>query len=92
MENALAEQGDVLERERYVEKVRSAQTIKIICDPGTLDKMYKEQLAETTFIALEDLRRWEDMIYGTTIQYIDQYLYSITDAIPQNEEEVWEMF
>ena len=54
--------------------------------------MYKEQLTETTFIALADLRSWEDMIYGTVIQYINQYLYSITDAIPRNDEEVWGMF
>ena len=92
MKNALEEQRDVLERERYIAKVRSAQTIKIICDPGTIGKMYKEQLGETTFVALADLRRWEDMIYGTIIEYVDQYLYSITDVLPQNDEEVWGMF
>ena len=80
------------ERERYVEKIRSAQTIKIICDPGMLDKMYREQQEETTFIAMAYLRSWEDMCYGTIIQYINQYLYSLTEATPRKDEEVWEMF
>ena len=92
MKNALAEQRDILERGRYVEKIRSAQTIKIICEPEVLDKMFQEQRKETTHRALEDLRSWEDMYYGTAIQYINQYLYSLTEAIPRKYNEVWELF
>ena len=49
MEIALAEQRDILERDRYIEKIRSAQTIKIICDPEILEKMYQGLLEETTY-------------------------------------------
>ena len=91
-ENALADERDVLERNRYIEKVRSAQTSKIIGDPDRIDRMYKKLLEANTYAALSDLRRWEDMYFGTVIQYINQYLYSIVDAIPKDDEEVWEMF
>ena len=57
-----------------------------------LGKMYQEQRGETTYRALEDLRSWDDMYYGAVIQYIDQYLYSLTEAIPWKDDEVWEMF
>ena len=91
-ENALAEERDVLERNRYIEKVRSAQTIKIIGDPDRLDRLYKKLFEEETYAALADLRRWEAMYFGTAIQYINQYLYSVIDHIPQDDEEVWKMF
>ena len=41
---------------------------------------------------MADLRSWEDMYYGTAIQYINQYLYRLTEAIPRKDEEVWKMF
>ena len=41
---------------------------------------------------MEDLRIWEDMYYGTIIQYINRYLYSLTEAIPRKDDEVWEIF
>ena len=52
MQNALAEQRDILERDRYIEKVRSAQTIKIIADPDQLETQYRECTKETTYEAL----------------------------------------
>ena len=54
--------------------------------------MYQGQRKETTYIAMGDLRSWEDMYYGAAIQYVSQYLYSLTEAIPRKDDEVWEMF
>ena len=39
MKNALSAERDILERDRYVEKIRSAQTIKIIFGPGDLNTL-----------------------------------------------------
>ena len=93
MKNALAEQRDILERNRYVEKIRSAQTIKIICDPEELNRIYGELYdEEITHRTLEIMGSDEDAYYGTVIQYINQYLYSITEVIPEKDEDVWTAF
>ena len=42
MKNALAAERDILERDRYVEKIRSAQTIKIICEPDDLNTLHRQ--------------------------------------------------
>ena len=75
MKNAIAEERDILERNRYIEKLRSAQTIKIIGDPGKLDTIYREMLIETTHETLADMGRFEDMYFGAIIQYIHRYLW-----------------
>ena len=34
----------------------------------------------------------EETYYGTATQYINQYIYSITEVIPEKDEEVWTAF
>ena len=34
----------------------------------------------------------EDAYYGTIIQYINQYLYNVTEVIPEDDDEVWAAF
>ena len=48
MRNAIDEGKDALERNRYVGKQRSAQTIKIICDPDKMNHIYRDIPRETT--------------------------------------------
>ena len=93
MENALSEQRDILERDRYVEKIRSAQTIKIICEPEELNRIYGELFdEEVTHRALEMMGSDEDTYLGTVTQYINQYLYHLTEVIPGKNEDVWTAF
>ena len=42
MKYALAEQRDIPERDRYIEKRRSALTVTIIADPKQIDELYEE--------------------------------------------------
>ena len=72
-----------------LKKYESHRRSKLIGDPDRLDRMYKNLPEEETYAAPADLRRWEDMYFGTVIQYINQYLYSIVDAIPKDDEEIW---
>ena len=93
MKNALAAERDVLERDRYVEKIRSAQTIKIICEPDDLNTLYRQLYKkELTVRALEEIGNDEDAYYGTITQYINQYLLNVTEVIPEDDEKVWAAF
>ena len=93
MKNALAAERDILERNRYIEKIRSAQTIKIICDPEELNALYGQMFQnELTHRVLEEMGSDEDAYYGTIIQYINQYLYNVTEVIPEEDSEVWAAF
>ena len=84
MKNALSEQRDILERDRYVEKIRSAQAIKIICEPEELNKIYGTLFdEEVTHRALELMGSEEDAYLGTVIQYINQYLYHLAEVPPR---------
>ena len=55
MKNAVADERDVLERNRYIEKQRRSQTIKIIGDPGKMNTIYRDILSETTHELLYDM-------------------------------------
>ena len=63
MKNAIAEERGELEMNRYIEKQRSAQTIKIIGDPDKLNTIYREMLSGATHETLEDMERYEDMYF-----------------------------
>ena len=66
---------------------------KTICDPDELNKIYGELYdEEVTHRALEIMGSDEDCYLGTVIQYIDQYLYHLTEAIPERNEDVWAAF
>ena len=91
MKNALAEERYILERNRYIEKVRSAQTIKIIVGPGQLEKQFKENIKETTYEALSELKKWDELYIGIIIRHIDQYIWRILDVLPEDDEEVWKI-
>ena len=72
MKNAIAEGKDTIERNRYIEKQRSSQTIKIICDPAILKKIFNDLAHESAKDVLFDMYRHEGTYYGTIIQYLDQ--------------------
>ena len=57
MGNAIAERKDAIERNRYVEKQRRLQTIKIICDPEKMNHIYRDIVWETTKESLYDMGR-----------------------------------
>ena len=55
MKNSIAEGKDTLDRNRYIEKKRSSQTIKIICDPGKLKLVFNDLAREPTQEVLYDM-------------------------------------
>ena len=55
--NAIAEERDVLGRNRYIEKQRISKTIKIIGGPGKMNTIYRDLLSETTQEVLYDMGR-----------------------------------
>ena len=82
MKNAISEEKDTLERDRYIPKQRSSQTIKIICDPSKMNLIYRDLVREPTQEALLDMGRQEELYYGTIIQYLNQYLWKLEDFPP----------
>ena len=68
MKNTIAEGKGALERNMYIEKQRSSQTIKIIGDPGKMNQIYRCILRETT---QEYYTKWVGpMKYTTEPSYI----------------------
>ena len=83
--DALEEERDLLERNRYIGNVRSAQTIKIIADPDQLEKQFRENIKATTYGALSELKKWGELYIGIIIQHINQYIWRILDALPEDD-------
>ena len=92
MKNAIAECRDTLERNRYIEKQRSSQVIKIIGEPGELNLIYRDMITEMTQSVLSDLGKQEEMYYGIAIQYINRFLWRITDHLPSDDRTIWDLF
>ena len=69
--HALAEQRDIPERDRYIEKRRSALTIKIIAGPKQLDVLFEECMQETTYKAMGEVGKWDEIYLGIIIQHIN---------------------
>ena len=90
--NAISEERDTLGRNRYIEKQRSAQTIKIIGSPNKLNTIYREMLSETTHEVITDMERYEGMYFGSVIQYIGRYLWKIVDFLPEKHKQIWDMY
>ena len=59
MKNAISEEKDTLERNRYTEKHRSSQTIKIICDTSKMNLIYRDLVSVPTQESLYDMGRQE---------------------------------
>ena len=91
MQNAIAEERDALERNRYIAKRRSSQTIKIIGGPGEMNTIYRDLLSETTHEVLSDMGRYEEMYYGAVIQYMGRYIWKLVDYLPE-KDKIWDMF
>ena len=91
MRNAIDEGKDALERNRYVGKQRSAQTIKIICDPDKMNHIYRDIPRETTQGVLYEMGRAGEMYYGAAIQYLNRYLWKLEDDLPEMGSQVWDM-
>ena len=49
-------------------------------------------LSGATRETLADMGRYEDMYFGTLIQYIARYLWEIVDFLPGKDKQVWGMF
>ena len=88
MQNAIAVERDTLERNRYIKKQRSSQTVKIIGGPIELNKLYRDLLTETTQSVLSDVGRSEEMYYGIIIQYINRFLWEIVDHLPEDDKAI----
>ena len=68
MENAIEEEQDALERNRYTEKHRSSQTIKIIRDPIKMNLTYRDLVRGPIQESLYDMGRQEEVYYGTFVR------------------------
>ena len=91
-ENAVAEERDTLERNRYIEKIRSAQKVEIIGCPIKMGDIYRDLLSETTHEVLSDMGRRDEMYFGTAIQYIKRFLWRLVGYLPEKDTQVWDMF
>ena len=49
-------------------------------------------MKETTYEALEELKKWDEIFLGFIIHHINQYLWKITEDLPENDEEMWRIF
>ena len=91
MKNSIAEGKDTLDRNRYIEKKRSSQTIKIICDPAILKKIFNDLAQESAKEVLFDMYRHEETYYGTIIQYMNQYMWKLEDIQPMEDGKTWDL-
>ena len=91
MRHALAEQRDIPERDRYIEKRRSAMTIKIIADPKQLDALYEECMEEATYKAMAEMKKWGEIYLGITTHHINHYIWKLIYILPDDDEELWKI-
>ena len=90
--NAIAGEKGTLERNRYIEKQRIVQTIKIICDSPKMSLIYRDIVRGSTQETLYDMGRSEEMYYGTIAQYMGRYLWEFEDFLPGKDAEVRNVF
>ena len=67
-ENAIGEGKDAIERNMYIGKHRSPQTVKIIGGPDKMNQIYRDIPIETTKEVLYEMGRADEMYYGPAIQ------------------------
>ena len=86
MKIAISEEKDALSRNRYAEKHRISQTIKIICDQNNMDQIYRDLLREPTQEKLYVLGDMEVLYYGAILRYPTRYFWKLEDHLP---EKTW---
>jgi len=91
MRYALAEQRDIPERDRYIEKRRSALTVKIIADPKHLDELYEELIQEITYKAMAEMEKRGEIYLGIVTEHINHYLWKLIHTLPKGDEELWKI-
>ena len=57
-----------------------------------MHQIYRGLITETTQSVLADFGRPEEMCYGIIIQYINRFLWEISDYLPSEEEKIWGTF
>ena len=82
MKIAIEAEKDSLQINRYLERKRISQAIKIICDPWKLNQIYRDLIREPERETLYDVGKIEELYYGTIIQYSDQYKWKLEDRNP----------
>ena len=88
---AIAEEKDVLERNRYIEKQRRSQTFKIICGPAKLGRILTGMENEPSRATLRDLQIPTEAYYAAVIAYMYNYIWQIEDFPPSIDAKLWEM-
>ena len=83
MKNSIGEGKDALERNRYIEKQRSSQTIMIIGDPRKMNQIYRDILRDATQELLYEMGREDEMYYGTAIHHLGRYIWKLADYLPE---------
>ena len=49
-------------------------------------------ITEMAQLVLSDLGKEEEMYYGIAIQYINRFLWRITDHLPSDDRTIWDLF
>ena len=52
---------------------------------------YRECIKETTYEAMAELKKWDELYLGVIIQHINQYIWRILDQLPEDDEEMWKI-
>ena len=57
-----------------------------------MGKQFRENVKETTYGAMSELKKWGESYIGIPIHHINQYIWRILDILPEGDEEVWGIF
>ena len=49
---------------------------------------YRECIKETTYEAMAELKKWDELYLGVIIQHINQYIWRILDVLQEDGEDV----
>ena len=90
MELGISEKRDELERGRYIEKSRSAETLKFICGPKKIGGgEYQNISHRANQDALRALGRPLEGWCAAIIYYISEYIYKIKEILPIGDKKLW---
>ena len=91
MKYALAEQRDIPERDRYIEKRRSALTVKIIAGPKQLDQLYEELTQEIIYKAMAEMGKWNEIYLGNIVGHMSHYIWKIIHTLHNDDDSLWKI-
>ena len=87
----ISEEKDVLGRNRYIEKQRSSQTFKSICDPVKLGRILTEMANGPTQETVCGLQMPTEDYRASVVTYKHKYLWQIEDFSPPSDAELWKL-